>query len=241
MARNPWPRLPTNGRKVLAEDRPFVEAFNATQEQYRDGDRFRLHLDPMPEPFLGNPRTARVVLLQLNPGFIPADCDAHGDWRFRQAARRNLAHAADPPMFLLDPRFAATPGGRWWRGTINRLSRAVMECLGCSEGDARHHVAQRLLVVEFHGYHSNRFRPIPVTLPSQQYGFHLVQRAIERNLIVIVARGVRLWTIAIPALRSHRRTIVLPTARRIHLTEKSLGPTHHGQDWFPVLVRELAS
>lgn len=65
-----------------------------------------------------------------------------------------------------------------------------------------------MLAVEFHGYHSKKWRHIPVTLPSQRYGFWLVERAIERGALIVILRGRVDWEIAVPELGTYDNRIV---------------------------------
>ncbi len=52
----------------------------------------RLHLELLPEPFLGRP-DAPVILLNLNPGFNDEDILAHGRLDFAESARLTLLRA----------------------------------------------------------------------------------------------------------------------------------------------------
>ncbi len=64
---NPWQRLPLLKPFVLPEDKSPLSSFNASAS-----DDFFVHLELLPEPFLGSPN-APVVVLGLNPGFKEAD------------------------------------------------------------------------------------------------------------------------------------------------------------------------
>ena len=58
---NPWRHLPDIPPFVLDSDRRAIEEFNASASADT-----HVHLDLLPEPFLGN-KDAPVVLLNLNP------------------------------------------------------------------------------------------------------------------------------------------------------------------------------
>ena len=168
--RNPWAELPDRAPYVLKSDAATVSAFNRVA-----GSKTRLRTHILPEPFLGKPRTARVLLLQLNPGFAGSEVRWHQRPDFARVLRANLTHSACDcanPYLDPSPALARSPGGTWWRSRLRRVIEEV--------GDASR-VARRLAVVEFHGYHSPNFRLLPVTLPSQRYGFWLVRRAIDRD------------------------------------------------------------
>ena len=61
-------------------------------------------------------------------------------------------------------------------------------------------LADNVLSIEFLPYHSTSYRTVPVTLPSQRYSFGLVRAAIERAATIVVLRGRRSWTVAVPEL-----------------------------------------
>lgn len=52
-------------------------------------------------------------------------------------------------------------------------------------------LANHLLAVEFHGYHSENWQALPVTLPSQLYTFSLVEGAMGRGAVIVVLRAWR--------------------------------------------------
>jgi hypothetical protein len=158
---NPWLQLPTSKPFVLRADDAIVEAFNTSVKQ-----PFRLRTQLLPEPYSGDPRTAWVLLLQLNPGYAPLDARAHARPAIAAALRENLGHQRRTYQhWYLDPSLPRSPGSEWWTKRLREVIEAV--------GDPAL-VARRVAAVEFHGYHSQQFRQIPVTLPSQYYSFDLV-------------------------------------------------------------------
>jgi hypothetical protein len=188
---NPWLSLPHSPPFVLPEDAPNVSEFNA-----RARPPHHLHLEIVPEPYLGNP-TAPVVLLGLNPGFSDTDVPVHEDPRFNGAARANLRHEhPEYPFYLLDPALPS-PGQRWW---LQRL-RKFIEAAGLRA------VASNVFVMEIHGYHSRQFAS-QLSLPSQRYTKALVRAAIERGARIVLMRGKRVWEELVPELRSAPVSIV---------------------------------
>ena len=87
-ADNPWQRLPLDAPFVLPEDHAAIANFNASAP----GEKF-VHLEVLPEPFLGRP-DAPVVVLGLNPGFKDTDLVQHRDPAF--AIRSRLQSATRP-------------------------------------------------------------------------------------------------------------------------------------------------
>jgi hypothetical protein len=79
------------------------------------------------------------------------------------------------------------------------------------------------MAVEFHGYHSRRWSPLPVTLPSQWFGFRLVDQAIERGAVIVVTRAVQQWLVAVPRLASYHGLVRTKSAQTASLGRGNLG------------------
>jgi hypothetical protein len=226
--KNPWLALPRRPPFVLPADRAAVLAFNRTTTSSS-----RLRLGLLPTPFLGNPRTARVLVLQLNPGFEDSDTRLNHQHDFVVAARANLRHkATDYPTFTLDPRWKKSAGGRWLRQRLRELLAAVDQNPECGELK----VARRLMIVDFHGYHARRYQQIPVTLPSQNYSFELVRRAISHGYPIVLARGERQWRVAVPELESYNLAFTMSNPRSTYVTPACLGGGRTGKIRFNLIV-----
>lgn len=207
--RNPWLDLPTSAPFILPQD---AEAF-AQQGVGRLFSAFATDL--LPEPYFGRP-DAPVVLLTLNPGYSDCDAEFHSsDW-FQAAARASLAHAPKPGPFLHllpEPR---TPGVDWWM----QRTKELREHLGSTEL-----VASGLLCLQFIGYKSKslRGRLRSVNLPSQEYTFELLRRALARDAIICVMRSQSLWESAVPELAQYRYKVVARNPRSPYITSGNLG------------------
>ena len=206
--KNPWLDLPRTKPYVLEIDRPHVEAFNR-----HASTKHRLDLRMLPLPFVGN-RQAPLLVLGLNPSYQPdsrrldRDGTARGD-----AIRANLGPKPRGHVHPgLNPEFAETSGGRWWR----RCFRALID-----KGHTADSLARDVLAVEFHGYRSLNWQPIPYTLPSQHFGFELVRRAMQRQATIVLARGRRHWDVAIPELRNYDSRVELKNARSATISPKN--------------------
>lgn len=111
-----------------------------------------------------------------------------------------------------------SPGGQWWQ----RCLKALIEAAGGGEEGARR-VAERVVGVEFTGYHSVSFEPLPFTLPSQRWMFGLLTQKLEQGALFIGLRGQRLWTIAIPALGKSPRCKWASNVQRSSVSTKNVG------------------
>jgi hypothetical protein len=209
---NPWTATPASPPYVLDTDRPYVEAWNKVRGVRRE--RARLRLEILPEPAVG-PRGAPLVLLGRNPGWAGTEPADHAPPHRTAALRANLADdpAGHTHPYLTEA-FAETAGGKWSR----RCMRAVVARSGLGYED----LARRVLSVEFHGYHSQDWAALPVTLPSQWYGFDLVARAIERGAIIVALRGGRDWDVAVPGLREYSLRFSTNTVRSASVSPGNL-------------------
>jgi hypothetical protein len=90
---------------IQPEDGPGVCAFN---RRYGHDGGYRLNLDLIPEPHMGN-RNASVVFLYLNPSFDPVgDPIAHRDPEYASVLRGNLS---DDPARHVVAAYSPSSGG----------------------------------------------------------------------------------------------------------------------------------
>lgn len=203
MIDNPWRRLPAEPPYILDEDRAAVDEFNRRCRN----DLFRIRPEILPEPFLGSPDSA-VVLLNLNPGFTDDDLAWHEEPRFAAQSRANLVHQAKPyPFYLLNPSLDA-PGVRWWTQRLGALIKAT----------SLESVSRSVLCVEHFPYHSRKYRHSRLRLQSQEYGFDLVRSALRRNAIVVVMRGWRFWKDSVPELEGYAHRFELRSVQNVSIS-----------------------
>ncbi len=211
---NPWVKMPRRAPFVLPEDEQFVAAFNAALgENFRD-----LHTivgDVPPGAFVG-PFDAPVVLLLANPGLDPSDRIEQCTPQALDLIYENLSCEVGSPGWVFDDHFADTACGRWWRSRTRDLSKE----LGGYDV-----LAERLLVIEFHGYHSKSWIAPLVTFPSQHFGFRLVRQAMDRGALVMLGQAMRYWYAAVPGLHDYENKIErVASSRLVNLSARNLGP-----------------
>lgn len=185
---NPWLDLSNIPPFVLPSDRAIIDRFNSTASSKKT-----IHLNCLPEPFLGHP-DAPVVLLNLNPGFTPEDVHFHlEDEAFITRSWANLHHETEEyGFYLLDPVVEKSPGYGWW---TRRLQHPIEAC-------GQRTVANNVLCVEFFPYHSSQFG-FRKRVSSQTYSFHLVRQAMQRNALIVQIRSRRLWFEVVPELNGY--------------------------------------
>ncbi|WP_329127417.1 hypothetical protein [Streptomyces sp. NBC_01465] len=165
--------------------------------------KYRLDLALPPEPFLGL-HDAPLVTLLANPGRSESDPAAYARPGITPRTLHNIATDGGTPNHFLSGAEPDHPGSLWWRRTLRGLTTL---------GHSYEELSRTVLALQFHGYHSPEWRPIPFTLPSQSFTFDLVRRAMSRDAVIILGRIADVWTIAIPELRSYPN-VVTPKTRR---------------------------
>lgn len=174
---NPWWKLGDKAPFVLGIDRSDIERYNTS---VRTPDA-KVLTESIPEPFIGNPDSARVVLLSLNPGHSEDDQKWHSNPEFQKAMLNNLRHKPQIyPFYPLNPAFAASGAGRWWRPRTRELQEA-------SGLDPRT-FSERLLVIEWFPYHSMKSALRTKRIcESQKYSFELakeMKEMLDKKLVV---------------------------------------------------------
>lgn len=116
------------------------EWFNKYAGQYTTSDSQNiseniLHTNFYPEQIVGNPNTARIFLLNMNPSFDPSNQTTQLE--LQDELLNNILGVFDSeyPFHSLNPKYENTDGCRWWRNgrhfggwekyfTLSELSKA---------------------------------------------------------------------------------------------------------------------
>lgn len=191
---NPWKNLSSESPCwVLPEDRESIDRFNNNQRS----PKTRIVTESIPEPFVGNPESAKLVLLALNPGHLESDITSQRDPVFREAMFLNLKHELrNYPFHPLNPEFSHTGAAKWWKpilGPLKEESRLT---------DAE--LSRALMVIEWFPYHSEKSGlPRKQVCGSQGYSLFLAKRMLNRDgVIVLGMRSKDHWSSSDPAFRN---------------------------------------
>jgi|tagenome__1003787_1003787.scaffolds.fasta_scaffold20812185_1 hypothetical protein len=199
---NLWENLPHTPPYIASADRDAVT---------RDAvDHSALKLNCLPVPWIGDPRSASVLLLGLNPGWTPAT-EQLEQGVYAAENRLGLTFKSRVPMWNFDERLTGTPGHRWWSQRLRR----IIETVGLQR------VQTGVACVEWFPYHSERFRRLRLLLPSQAYGFSLVARAVDRGAVIVLMRSRALWLNSVAGLAS-ADVLELKVPRSAYVTAKNL-------------------
>jgi hypothetical protein len=179
---NPWLKLPSQSPYVLEIDRVSISQYN----QLHGEDR-KININSVPEPFIGNPESAKLILLSLNPGDSKHDVKAHLDDEFKKAMFHTLhRESQDWPFYSLNPAFSWTGAGKWWAPRTRELQ--------LSAGLDYATLAKRLLVIEWFPYHSKKSAlPTNPVCESQKYSFQLAKEMLEKKRLVVGMRSRNHW------------------------------------------------
>lgn len=87
---------------------------------------------------------------------------------------------------------ADTTGEKWWKPKLKYLLAQVGE----------DNIHKNLLVVDYHAYRSKNFSPFPITLPTQNYSFSIVEQKVKEKALFVLGHFKTGWLTAIPELQN---------------------------------------
>lgn len=202
---NPWKSLPKAPPHILAED---LEVF---VKHKKEPSHFGLQLEILPVPFLGDFEKASIVLLCLNPGYNRnLDRKAYEDKYCFKESIKGLTFSSSTPFICLDPKLEYTGGYKWW----TRLLKQLIQRFGMKK------ISEKLMCLQYLPYHSKTFRRPPCILPSQNFTFFLLRKAMEDQKNIVIMRSKKLWLEAVPELETYP-FIELKNYRMPYLTERN--------------------
>jgi hypothetical protein len=101
----------------------------------------------------------------------------------------------------LDPKLDFTGGHDYWRTRLRPVAIRLAGHQKVEPGDpVWRRIAEGVMVVEFFPYRSVTYRQLAETVPSQEFGFHLVRKALESKALIVITRGLKPWVEQIPGL-----------------------------------------
>jgi hypothetical protein len=194
--KNPWIDFDFQGQSQLHPlDAPHVLAFNSEMGKAPAKRNYKLSDVHAPLPYFGS-LDAKVVVLLANPGLSPNEIEPDESLeqlRLLDSARRH--QTVSNHFIYLDQAMRGTEGNRWWNLKLRSLiSETSIEA-----------VHKNILVVEFHPYHSVNFSFLPVTLPTQNYSFSIVNQKVDDGATFVMGRHQQGWLTAVPKLADAER------------------------------------
>ncbi|MCM4161288.1 hypothetical protein FHG64_06440 [Antarcticibacterium flavum] len=223
-SQNPWLTLAANSHRknfVLESELSIIEKFNS-----KVTDEYKIHDNIFPAPFMGDVHNAPVIILMLNPGYDKHE-DAEGtnyyktyeNWWMLQI-QHQLPYPK-LPLFCLEEEYIQKSD--YWFKKLKPLIDATSDEI----------VAHKIAKVQFFPYHSTKYKPLykrllkeegfSSYLPSQNYNFELVRKAIQRDAILIIPRSKSYWEEAIPELKAYSNKYITKSYRNPILSKNNLG------------------
>ena len=207
---NPWEQIKNKGPFILNADKKIIEQFNK-----RVSEDYLFIEDLPPEPYIGNPHTADIFLLALNPGYDGGEQKYLNEVPdLQKALIKNLKHQNDKyPLFFLDEQFRESPGFKWWE----RILKPVL----ANTNDDYLLLSNKICELQFFPYHSRKYKPLGHDIEAQQYTFGLLKNAIVNKKMIIILRSEKLWVKAVPELLGNYAR--LNSYQNVVISEKNLG------------------
>lgn len=220
---------------VCSADKEIIETFNASAKP-----EYQYHLNVPAYPWYGNPLTAKVIVLSLNPGY--------DDQQSKIATLYKMLPQGFVEGYAIHLRSMLTfecnsflpedfgPHGVSTRDLANihqsyywldRLTSAFVDSVTNKTGLSFEQINDRFAVVQYVGYSSQKYAPFKrgQLLPSQNYTKQLIQFIFHNNrdVVFIVPRAEKSWRSLLGSIRSDDRFFVSNLPRSQWFSAATLG------------------
>lgn len=163
-----------------------------------------LHFNLLPEPYVGDIKSANIYVLLLNPGFSIADYYVESKDDLRQSILNSIKQEfreEEYPLIWLNPKYLWTPGGQWTERKFKDLIYHVKETNeNFSYNDALKHVSKKVAIIQLMPYHSKSFglgkRMMRMESVSRIKRFvekEIIKKSKENKACIIIARSYKDW------------------------------------------------
>lgn len=170
-------------------------------------------------PYFGDPN-ANFYLLYANPGLgdeTSKEETAHLSKIFDMARKHQLS---GPEAFVfLRSEFENTPGFKWWEETLRWVFRRF------ESPHVRDKALKNMFSAEIHPYKSKSYGALTGKegyFPTAAYTYHLVQQAVDRGALILIARCRKEWEKAVPSLASYEKVIYLSNPQQKRITPNNV-------------------
>ena len=199
-----------NAKCVLKYDKNCIDEFN---KKNKDTD-YKFILSNRPEPFTGNPLKAKVVILTLNPGYVE-NANKKYAMQLQESGSKDILQAVinhKDEQLRLEAKSFFCPrikengevsyrkancefDDKYW---YNIFEKSRNEVNLAPEGDTEDDIFDNVALVQYVGYASQSWKPIPkkYPLPSQEFTRQLVGYLAfhaKTKPIIVVSRSYNEW------------------------------------------------
>jgi len=171
-------------------DVEFVESkdlddYITSGHSHRKGSKLHKHLPP--SPFLGDPNTADIFFILMNPGFSDEAYFALSDTDFQARLTRNLNgnRGECHPFLYLDPHYCWTSGYQWWEQKLYRYGEAIEQDRAIRYREAMRLLSTRICAIESFPYAS---RTLPWNVEKRRQVFETLPSCIVARDAIAAAQ-----------------------------------------------------
>lgn len=190
---------------ICSADKEIIETFNASAKP-----EHQYHLNVPAYPWYGNPLTAKVIVLSLNPGYDERQSKIAALYKMLPQGfvegyaihlRSMLTFECNSflpedfgPHGVSTRDLANIHQSYYW---LDRLTRAFVDSKTNRTGLSFEQINDRFAVVQYVGYSSPKYAPFKRNqlLPSQNYTKQLIQFVLHNNpdTVFIILRAEKSW------------------------------------------------
>ena len=273
---NPWegPYVDPNPHKLYYEKAQWLlkcdaNIINEYNEKNEDRDCV-FKLCKRPEPFCGNPLTAKVVILSLNPGFVER-VDVllarilqtselkndilklviqHKEEQLKLNAKSFLCQQDKNHDGLNSQEVQCAIDGWYWYDILEKFRNdAGLEPRNKNNDVIYNNVA----LIQYVGYHSKSWKDLPQILPSQEFTRTLIHYLAlhKKDVLFVVSRSEELWKKLIgdevwgildkEKRLVHRKTFLNKKGITQTIRTQGFSPTSFKDDGFERIANKLKS
>lgn len=225
---NPWIHLKKEPPYILDIDRSWVEEYNrdllrhASRKSEAEREKMlhnhRLCTEDIPFPYYGNPNTAKVVILQANPGHDVIFPQRENYLKMMDLDYQNLTHQQTVGIYSM------TPEDREWKYTDGSTGKCWywMRTRELREAVGWERVANGLMYMEMFPYRSVRLMYPKTFPPSQDYTFFLLRELLKKDIWVVITRMERFWLQYVPELRNYPKIARLRSSQNVTISKRNV-------------------
>lgn len=220
---------------VCSADKEIIETFNASAKP-----EHQYHLNVPAYPWYGNPLTAKVIVLSLNPGYNERESKIATLYKMLPQGfvegyaihlRSMLTFECNSflpedfgPYGVSTRDLANIHQSYYW---LDRLTGAFVDSDTNKTGLSFEQINDRFAVVQYVGYSSQKYAPFKrgQLLPSQNYTKQLIQFILHNNpkVVFIVPRAEKSWRSLLGTMWSNDRFFVSKLPRSQWFSAATLG------------------
>ena len=167
-----------------------------------------LHLDLLPQPFIGDIKKAKIIICSLNPGFDKKNDE--DEKNIEEHIKKQFSQDEHPSMFWLenDENIKNTGGAKWWRKKLNQNSKKASLVYNIAKNYNNENpedeieavfewLSKNMAAIELFPYHSKSFKKSLTNCKStriiRDYVHELIKNEENDKKLICFTRSFNLW------------------------------------------------